>query len=92
VRLVRFRLCLSGQLRIVFAFFADSRYMPCPECGASLGSEDPAEHSCDPTRRVEFQMFRMRAELARLEDEVAEYLRSPEGRFELWYAERHRAA
>ena len=43
-------------------------------------------------RRVEFQMFRMRGELARLDEELAEYLPSPQGRFELWYAERRRAA
>jgi len=76
----------------VFEFFADSRYMPCADCGASLAGEDPEDHFCDPVRRVEFQMFRMRAELARLDEDLAEYLRSPQGRFELCYAERQRAA
>ena len=76
----------------VFAFFANSRYMPCPSCGASLGGGGPDEHECDPDRLVEFQMFRLRGELARLDQEVAEYLRSPEGKFELWYAEHRRAA
>ena len=78
--------------RTVFGFLADSRYWPCPNCGASLAGEHPEDHSCDPARRVEFQMFRMRGQLAALEQQVAEYLRSPEGRFELWYAERQRAA
>ena len=78
--------------RTVFGFFADSRYMPCLDCGASFGGEDAEDHPCDPARRVEFEMFRLRADLARLDEEVAEYLRSPEGRFELWYAEHRRAA
>jgi hypothetical protein len=76
----------------VFAFFAHSRYLPCPECGASLAGEDPDAHTCEPERRTEFQMFRMRGEVALLEQEVAEYLSSPQGRFEAWYAEHRRAA
>jgi hypothetical protein len=80
------------HLRSVFAFFAHSRYLPCPECGVSLAGEDPGKHDCDPERRVEFQMFRLRGEFATLEQEVAEYLSSPEGRFETWYAEHRRAA
>ena len=81
-----------GKGRAVFAFFANSRYLPCPECGASLAGEDPDGHTCEPERRIEFQMFRMRGELVQLEQEIADYLRSNEGRFELWYAEHRRAA
>jgi hypothetical protein len=76
----------------MFAFFAEARYLPCPECGASLLGEDPERHICDPLRRIEFQMFRLRGDLAALEQEVADYLRSPAGRFEAWYAEHRRAA
>jgi hypothetical protein len=37
-------------------------------------------------------MFRMRGELAAFDQEVADYLDSPQGRFEAWYAEHRRAA
>ena len=56
-----------------------SRYMPCPHCGASL------------ERWLEFQLFQLRDEVDEFEAELAEYLASPPGRFELYYAERGRA-
>jgi len=76
----------------MFAFFAHSKYMPCPECGASLAGEDEDEHVCDGQRRLDFQMFRMRGRIARFELDLGEFLDSPEGRFESWYAERQRLA
>jgi hypothetical protein len=76
----------------MFAFFAEARYLPCPECGASLIGEEPGRHTCDPERRIEFQMFRLRGELGAFDQEVADYLDSPQGRFETWYAEHRRAA
>lgn len=76
----------------MFAFFANSRYRPCPECGASLAGEAREAHECDRKRWLEFQMFRLRSDVARFEDELGDYLSSPEGRFELWYAEHRRAA
>ena len=68
------------------------RYRPCPDCDTSLAGEDPDVHLCDPERRIEFLMFRLRGELARLDEEMAEFLDSPHGRFEAWYAEHRRAA
>jgi hypothetical protein len=76
----------------MFAFFAHSKYVPCPECGASLADEDPDEHICDGQRRLDFQMFRMRGHIARFEDDLAAFLETPEGQFEAWYAEHRRAA
>ena len=76
----------------MFAFFAHSKYMPCPECGASLAGEEPDEHVCDGERRIDFQMFRMRAQIARFELDLAQFLETPAGRFEAWYAQRRRAA
>jgi hypothetical protein len=76
----------------MFAFFAHSKYMPCPECGASLAGEDEDEHVCDGQRRLDFQMFRMRGRIARFELDLGEFLDSPEGRFESWYAQRQRLA
>jgi hypothetical protein len=76
----------------MFAFFAHSKYMPCPECGASLASEEPDEHVCEEARRTDFQMFRLRGQIARFELDLAEFLATPLGRFEAWYAERQRVA
>lgn len=76
----------------MFAFFAHSKYMPCPECGTSLAGEEPDEHVCNEERRIDFQMFRLRGQIARFELELAQYLDTPAGRFETWYAENRRAA
>jgi hypothetical protein len=76
----------------VFAFFAHSRYMPCPDCGASLAGEERAEHTCDRERRLDYQMFQLRDEIGHFDGELAVYLDSPAGRFEVWYAENRRAA
>jgi hypothetical protein len=67
-----------------------SRYMPCPDCGASLDRHDGA-HECERECWLEFQLFQLRDEVDELEAELAEYLASPRGRFELYYAERERA-
>jgi hypothetical protein len=67
-----------------------SRYMPCPDCGASLERRDDA-HECERERWLEFQLFQLRGELSEFEAELAKYLDSPRGRFELYYAERERA-
>jgi len=41
-------------------------------------------------RRLAYELFKVRAELAAFEGLFAAYLESPHGRFELWYAERER--
>jgi hypothetical protein len=66
-------------------------HMPCPDCGASVPREELAEHACDERRRVEFQLFQLRGELAVFADELARWLETPQGRFEVFYAERTRA-
>jgi hypothetical protein len=66
-----------------------SRYMPCPNCGASLERHDHA-HECERERWLAFQLFQLRNEIDKLEAELAEYFASPSGRFELYYAERDR--
>jgi hypothetical protein len=76
----------------MFAFFAHSKYLPCPECGASLAGEAQEEHVCDGERRVDFQMFRLRGGIARFELDLTTFLATPTGRFEAWYAERQRLA
>jgi hypothetical protein len=66
-----------------------SRYMPCPDCGASLERDD-GTHECERERWLEFQLFQLRAEVAEFEFRLAAYLDSPRGRFEVYYAERER--
>ena len=74
----------------MFAFFAHSQYIPCSECGASLAGEDRDEHVCDGERKVDFQMFRLRGGIALFELDLREFLETPVGRFEAFYAERQR--
>lgn len=78
------------SLRAVSASFSHPPFMPCPTCGASVAVETEATHVCDPERRLDFEVFQHRAELASLETEIGTFLSSPRGRFEQWYAERER--
>jgi hypothetical protein len=67
-----------------------SRYMPCAECGASLERDEREQHECDVERRLDYQLFELRHTIERFEQNLAAYLASPHGRFELWYAARER--
>lgn len=62
-------------------------HMPCESCGASVavGAEDA--HACDWDRWLDYRVFQERGDV---EGDVAAFLDSPLGRFELWYAERQR--
>lgn len=64
--------------------------MPCPECGASVAVAAESEHVCNPNRRVDYELFQLRAETAALDAEIEDYFSSPKGRFEQWYAEHDR--
>jgi hypothetical protein len=67
-----------------------SRFMPCPDCGASLDLAERDVHTCLHDRWLEYEIFRLRDEIAQLESQLRRYLASPRGRFETWYAERRR--
>ena len=69
-----------------------SRYMPCPECGASVDHVEAEPHACELERRVSYQLFQLRDEVAGFDAALAAYLASPHGLFEQWYAERSRRA
>jgi hypothetical protein len=60
--------------------------MPCSECGASVAREERDTHACEDERWLDYQMFRLREEIAGLEWGIAQYFDSPQGRFDLWYA------
>jgi hypothetical protein len=64
--------------------------MPCAECGASLERHEREQHECDFERRLDYELFGLRHTIERFEEELAAYLASPHGRFELWYAARER--
>jgi hypothetical protein len=70
--------------------FFHSSHMPCPECGASVEARAAGSHECDPERVLDYRMFQLRDGLACFEQALTEYLRSPEGRFAQWAAERKR--
>jgi hypothetical protein len=63
--------------------------LPCPECGAAI-SFDGMGHECDEQRRRWHELLLVNAEIEQLDGELREYLSSPEGRFEAFYAERER--
>jgi hypothetical protein len=67
-----------------------SRYMPCPDCGESIDRRESADHVCDEERRLDYQLFQLREEVAALEVELSGWLASARGRFEAFYAERER--
>jgi hypothetical protein len=75
---------------IVFGSSPQPAYMPCDECGASLLVRTSDEHVCSEQRQLEYRLFQLRAELGMFDHQVAAYLESPHGRFELWYAVRER--
>ena len=65
-----------------------SRFMPCPECGASVDRSNDQGHECSRERWADYQMFGLRAEIARLETGLEQFLRTTTGRFETWLAAR----
>jgi hypothetical protein len=67
-----------------------SRFMPCPDCGASLDQDERESHLCERECWLDYQLFQLREELEALNGELSAYLGSLRGRFELWYAERER--
>jgi hypothetical protein len=70
--------------------FQHLSHRPCPDCGASVAADALDEHVCERERWLDYQLLQLRGELDAFELEVAEYLDSPSGRFELWCAERDR--
>jgi hypothetical protein len=74
----------------MFPSLPQPRFMPCPDCGESVAKDARDEHRCDDERWLTFQLFQLREEIGSFEDQVAAYLDSPGGRFELWDAERRR--
>jgi hypothetical protein len=62
----------------------------CQGCGDELPARATRSHVCDWGRWLDYQVALRRDELQRFELELGNYLGTPRGRFELWYAERDR--
>ena len=64
--------------------------MPCRQCGASVARHEAERHVCEPERKLDYEMFRLRDRIASFENELGRYLDTPRGRFDAWLAERER--
>jgi hypothetical protein len=70
----------------MYGFLPLPRFLPCPECGAAVEFEELDEHECNQERFVDYQLRRLRPEIDSFEWELALWLRTPEGRFETFWA------
>lgn len=66
--------------------------MPCTTCGASVAHADRDAHTCDPERLLDFELFRLRGEVATFDEGLATWLDTPQGRFAQWDAEWRRGS
>ncbi len=74
----------------MFPSLPQPRHLPCPDCGESVAVASRGEHVCDDERWVTYQLFQLQDEVVALDAQIAAYLDSPRGRFELWDAARRR--
>lgn len=74
----------------MFASLPQPPTRPCADCGAAVSQAELDRHVCEHERWVDHQLFLLGGELDGLEQEIAEWLESPRGRFELDCAERDR--
>lgn len=65
-----------------------SRFMPCPECGASVDRHSELVHVCDIERLLDYRMFGLREEIESLPARFVGFLETPDGQFERWLAAR----
>jgi hypothetical protein len=74
----------------MFGFISHPSFMPCAHCGAAVARAERELHECDWERKLDYQLLQLRYEIADFDDALGEYLDSPAGRFNAWYAERRR--
>jgi hypothetical protein len=86
----RFRPISYGDCVAMAISFPQPRYMPCAACGGAVERASEDKHVCEPSRLVDFQMFQLRDEIAGIDGELGNFLDTPRGRFEVWWAERER--
>jgi len=66
-----------------------SRFIPCPECGSLVERGEPVPHVCDSEQLLRQRLNGWSQEVDRLEQDLAEHLATPTGRFEAWMAWHH---
>lgn len=74
----------------MFGIFREPSFMPCEECGESVARADREQHTCSPGRKLDYELFQLRSELAEFDAQLSAYLASPQGRFDVFYAKRRR--
>jgi NAD-dependent SIR2 family protein deacetylase len=74
----------------MFAYYPQSQFEPCPDCGAPVPNEEDDAHRCEARRFVEYQMLLLRPEIVAFEDELRTWLGTPHGQFASYYALRER--
>jgi hypothetical protein len=67
-------------------------YKACPDCGIAVHASEVEAHECNHEQWVGYQVAKARGEIERIDSELASYLETPRGKFDLWYAVRTRAA
>ena len=70
--------------------FPQPQYMPCAECGASVPRDQTERHVCGDERRLDYELIQLRAEVDAFDQQLAGYLQTLQGRFEVWYAANRR--
>jgi hypothetical protein len=53
--------------------------------------EEEISHQCERQRYVEYQMLLLRLQIAAFEQQLTDWLRTPQGRFATYYAARERS-
>jgi hypothetical protein len=71
--------------------FPQPHYLPCSECGVSIPAAEAEQHVCDESRKLDFELVKLRGLIDAFETEFAQYLDTARGRFETWIAERGRS-
>lgn len=74
----------------MFGSLPQPAHMPCPDCGASLPRGAAERHVCDQAQRTSYELFQVRIEADRFDNELTTWLDTPRGRFAVYYAERER--
>jgi hypothetical protein len=72
--------------------FPQPQYIACSECGACVPRWEADDHVCDEERWLDYQLVRLRPDIARFEADFGQWLETGRGRFERFYAERSRPA
>jgi len=67
-------------------------YADCPDCGTSVPLDGIRPHRCDERHRADRIAAIALSAVERFEHQLGEYLETPQGRFELFYAARERGA